>query len=535
MYKIMIVDDEILVRVGLKSTIDWNSLGFELVAEAANGEQAYELFLSKEPDVVLTDIRMPKMDGLKLTELVKAKNPKAKIVILTCYDEFGYVREALKLGASNYILKSEIEDEELINLLKNIHNELDAEMGKIERYSILQRQISLNMNVLKEKLLNDVIDSKISAGKEFYGKCESLGLDFDNGKFTLAVLYKDNMEDFIDYTQRDWQLLDSGLVNIVNEILGDRGYKFLISPRGSNFVILMIINRAAKTETEGVMARIQEAALKYLNISVTAVLSSSYESIFSTADAYRACERDSQQMFYNERGSLICSGTFIPGEGSIKDFRANYAKPLLGLMDEDDMKMVADMLVNIEGVFREKHISPVQAKLHYIGLVNDVLEYYSGCFSENELKDFMTYSNKVLNSVRIADVGRLLSDFTEKVSKAVKSNHMANSRNIIHNAISYIEKNYDKKISLESLAAHINLSKQYLSYIFKRETGENVTVYINRVKVEKAKEMIKKYDYKVKELFDKVGFSDQQYFCKTFKKVTGRTIAEYREEIVKRA
>lgn len=536
MYRIMIVDDEILVRVGLKSTVDWNALGFEIIGEAANGEQAYEMFLKLEPDVILTDIKMPRMDGLKLTELVKAKNPKVRVIILTCYDDFAYAREALKHGASNYILKSEIEDDELINLLKSIQGELDSERGKIDRYSMLQRQINSNINVLKEKLLSDLLDSKVMADNDFYTKCEIMDLSIRDKNYLLAVLYKDNVEDFVNYSDRDWQLLDSGILNIAMEILNEKDMSFLISSKGNCFTILLIKDRIQFSEIEALMERIRDSILKYLNIWVSIVLSSEFKLVSQAANVYKECEKASQMMFYNNKGSIIYSRRIDSREINIIELREAYTKPLLNFMDEEDLPKANEILVNIENALAEKHTSPVQAKLYYISLVNDILEHYYGCISdEHEVNDYANYSNLILNSTRIANITRLVKIFIDGVINLIKENRMKNSKYIIHQAKSYIEKNFEKKISLESLASHINLSKQYLCYIFKRETGENVSVYINKIRVEKAKDLIKKYDYKVKELFDKVGFSDQQYFCKTFKKVTGITIAEYKEEILKKA
>ena len=123
------------------------------MADASNGEQALELFKLHKPDVVLADVKMPKMDGLELLELIKADKPNTKVLILTCYDEFSFARKALKLGASGYILKSEIEDEELIGLLNKLREELDLESGSIEKYYKLEKQINSNLDYLKEKLL----------------------------------------------------------------------------------------------------------------------------------------------------------------------------------------------------------------------------------------------------------------------------------------------------------------------------------------------------------------------------------------------
>lgn len=536
MYKIMIVDDEILVRIGLKSTINWEEIGFTIAAEASNGEQAYELFQRYAPEVILTDIRMPKMDGLKLTELVKSRNPKVKVVILTCYDEFAYAREALKLGASHYILKSEIEDDELIHLMEKIRGELDVEMGRIEKFSMLQHQINSNINVLKEKMLNDLIDSKVRINKDFYLKCESLNFSVEDTSFLLMGLYKDNMDDFANYSQSDWQLMDYGIINIASEILGEKSLQFLVSTRNSGFIFLIGKSGISVRDMEPVIKRIKDSVLKYLNISVSAVLSGIFNDIAQTGGIFKECDHKSQIMFYSGRGVMIHTNNAELGEVNTVEFKERYTKQLLEQMDEEDLQAAREVVYNLEKVFTEKQAVPMQVKLYYISLINDVLEHYYGCFSdEHEFNDYSNYSNLILKADKMSDITRLGSIFAEGVISSIKNNRMTNSRNIIHKAISYIDKNYYEKVSLESLAAYTNLSKQYLCYIFKRETGENVSVYINKVRVEKAKELIKKHDYRVKELFDKVGFSDQQYFCKTFKKVTGMTIAEYKEEITKRA
>jgi two-component system, response regulator YesN len=129
MYKVIIVDDEVLVRVGLKTTINWEANGFTIIAEASDGEQGYEQYKKHSPDVIITDIRMRKKDGLWLVEKVKKENPNIKILVLTCYDDFDYARKALKFGVDEYILKSEVEDEELIAVMQSIKKKLDTDRG----------------------------------------------------------------------------------------------------------------------------------------------------------------------------------------------------------------------------------------------------------------------------------------------------------------------------------------------------------------------------------------------------------------------
>jgi len=534
MYKVMIVDDEILVRVGLKSTIDWESIGFTIVAEASNGEQAIEMFERHRPDVILTDIRMPKMDGLQLTEAVKKRDPKVKVAILTCYDEFSYAREALKLGASSYILKSEVEDDELINLMTNIRRELDLEMGKMERYCILQHQINSNINDLKEKLLSDLIDSKLVENKEFYSRCRNLNFDVERTAFMLIVLYKDNIDELTDCSDKDWKLLDYGVINIISEILNEQGLKFLINTREDGFVILLNRDCIDLKEIELAVGRIRDSVEQYLNISLSAVLSRKFENIFSSSEAFKECTGKSDMMFYFNRGSIILSHTPELQKANIIELKEKYTRKILNQMDEENLDKAYEILGELESMFKEKVVYPINVKLYFISLINDILEHYYGCIlNKDELNDYSNYNSIILNASKMTDAARMIKVFMTEVVNSVKQNLVDNSKNIIIKIINFIEKNYCEKISLESLAAHVNLSKQYLCYLFKRETGQNISVYINNVRIDRAKELIRRHDYKVKEIYDMVGFSDQQYFCKIFKKVSGMTVAQYKDKIMK--
>ena len=478
MYKVMIVDDEILVRVGLKSTINWEAIDFAIVAEASNGEQAYELFQKHEPDVILTDIKMPKMNGLKLTELVKAKRPNTKIIILTCYDDFSYAREALKLGASNYLLKSEIENKELVNLMENIHSELDSEMGKIERYSILQRQINSNINVLKEKLLSDLIDSKINIDQEFFSKCESLNVNLKGGRYALAVLYKDNMENFSGYTDADWQIMDSGVINITSELLGEKSLSFLMSSSGNSFILLINMEGFHAGEMETVIPRVKDSILKYLNISLTVIVSRVFDHLSLVGNIYRECREKSKVMFYNDRGSVVFSESLTFSDAKTNELKEKYTKALMACVDEEDLNRANEIVRNIGKEFVNKFTDPIQVKFYCISLINDLVEHYSGCIpDENRNYYYSNLSNLILNAAYMKDVANLIEFFVSEIVNSVYDNRVINSKKIIHKAMSYINSNYDKKITLESLASHVSLSKQYLCHFFKRETGENISIH----------------------------------------------------------
>jgi two-component system response regulator YesN len=167
MKKILIADDEFLVRLGLKTTIDWQTHGFEIVGEAKNGKEALELFEQFNPDILLTDIRMPIMDGLELIQAIKQKKKTLKSIILTHYDDFNYAKEAIKLGASEYILKSDLNSDNLFNILNRLSNEIDSETAKSGEFPQIEKSNLTDNYELCQQLLIRLADEGFKSQNDF--------------------------------------------------------------------------------------------------------------------------------------------------------------------------------------------------------------------------------------------------------------------------------------------------------------------------------------------------------------------------------
>lgn len=217
MYKVLIVDDEVLVRIGLKNTIDWESIGFTVVAEASNGEQGYAQYLKHEPDVVITDIKMPKKDGLWLTDKIHKLSKDVKILVLTCYDEFQFARTALKNGASDYMLKSEIVDEELVALMQKFKNELD----EASDHRPARPQTITNQNAIKRSLLNDLIKVKFELDSKLLERFMAQGFKTEQTKYAFLYLQnkiKDNQSS---------KTISETTINLIIDHLNERGIVYL--------------------------------------------------------------------------------------------------------------------------------------------------------------------------------------------------------------------------------------------------------------------------------------------------------------------
>lgn len=531
----MIVDDEILVRVGLKSTIDWESLGFTVVAEASNGEQALEYYKTHKPDVVLTDIRMPKKDGLQLTEIIKKENPKVKILILTCYDDFSYAREALKLGASDYILKSEIEDEELEKIMQDIRHSLDMESEKQEEYFYLKNQITSNMAALKDKMLDDLIKSNIKIDEDFYLKCREMDFDIKDKKLMLAALYREDAEKFGSISDKDLQLMNFAIANITSEILNENGLTFLMSKNDNNLFLLICGDQISDSGIVPVFSKIKNSVGQYLDIPLSIVYSRRFDDIMQTGKAFEDCEKSSQLIFYSGESSVFKTLDKEFKDINIIEIKKRYEQVLLNCLDEEKLDKAFEVIDELEMFFKNNLVFPLKVRIFYSNLMTNALEYYNSYFSNyDELREYTDNYNLIMKAARLKDVTSLIKEFVINLVKHIEEYRLNNSNRIINKAIDFINKNYGQDISLQSLASHLNLSKHYVCYLFKKETGENISSYINKVRIEKAKHLILESNCKIKEVYDKLGFSDQQYFCKIFKKITGMTVVQYRDSILKK-
>lgn len=535
MYKVLIVDDEVLVRVGLKSTIDWESLGFSVVAEAANGEQAYEAYKLHKPEVILTDIKMPKQDGLWLTRKIREENTQAKILILTCYDDFSNAREALKSGADDYILKSEADDEELIKIISGIKEELDAELSEQETYNHLKEQIDINLEALREKLLDRLLKVDVATDEKLPMQCFNLGLTIEDTHLALIMLSRDDAERRADFTEKEWQQMNNAILNMASGVLKESKLSYLAKVMDNAFVMILSDKELDAGKARGIASTICTSVAQYFDIPLSGAVSPIFDTIEDTVKVYQELCLKAEQLFYRDESCVINACDITPQNINIFAIRKDYEQKLINFMDEEDEEKTLESLMNTEAFFRQNNAKTIEVKLFYSNMASNIFERYNHCFKEtNEIRDYTYYHSKMMSMTKMKNIIQLMKEIILLVIRNIKNYRLANSNYIIRKAIEYIEKNYHQEVSLKSLAEYLNLSKHYVCYLFRKETGENISLYVNKVRIEKAKQLVLDSNNKIKDIYDRVGFSDQQYFSKIFKKITGMTVIQYRDSVLKR-
>jgi len=532
MIKVLIVDDEVMFRIGVKSCIKWNNYGYELIGEAENGEQALQIIKTKKPDIVFTDIKMPVMDGLELTKAIVRDYPGIIVVILSCYNDFEYVKEALKLGARDYILKLSMKPDDLVELLLKFKEMIVRQKLEKEQEDAIRQEFNVNINKLKEEFLKRILFEKNNlAPVEFDKKAEVLGLRIRyNSNFVILIM----IDDYLNALEviKDERLFEFAFINIANEITNKYAAGEVIRIKDRLFACIASIENCSKGESSNIIAKIIRdinlSTKKYLNYTISAGSSSNSGNI------------NEIHKLYSEASAALDKGFYYGNEyfgyyaERCKNVDLNYSidleteGKLMHALETNNIKEVIELLHLIFKCFNDdyppEHVRAVAKEIIYI--FNRSLKNYGGNL-------FNIFNENPMNIINNANTMRTIQSWFEGFAESVvhKINELKGNyfRGEIIKVVDYIKANMHKSISLKDAARIANMSEKYFCVLFKKETGKNFVDYVNDEKVNRAKELLKNPDIKIYEVAQLAGFTNEGYFSKIFKKYSGYTPQEYKK------
>jgi two-component system response regulator YesN len=308
--KILIVDDEIFVRMGIKTTYDWSKYGFEIIGEAEDGIEAMDIFMKHKPDIVLVDIKMPRMNGIDFIAKVKDINPYCRFIVLSCYNEFEYVREAMKLGVRDYIIKTTMKRNELIEVIKKVAGEIKAEKEKLNVLNAEKRENYVNKPIVIKKFLNDVIEKIETNESSISRKISDFQLEIDVPNLFIILISLDNYKELKQkYDPKDYDLITFGVANISQEILRQytKGYVF---KRSSNELVCFVtFDRDTNVIQEKeilsfIAADIMKSVKEFLNIDISLGISGSIDSFSQIGEGYSNALSALRRKFFTGPNSI---------------------------------------------------------------------------------------------------------------------------------------------------------------------------------------------------------------------------------------
>lgn len=540
MLKLILVDDEVFVRLGIKKTIDWGSIGYEIAGEAEDGQKALEMAREIHPDVVLTDIQMPKMNGLELIKALKIELPNTKTIVLSCHKDFDYVREAMQSwGALDYLLKFSIQPEDLIKVMKNVKESIEQERSRYNETLEAQWKLNANISDLRSKFINELLDGCIDISVLDAKQLKKMGVKIAMEGLYAALCIRFDFYYTVIKEQnplKSKNLLIFSIFNIVDEIICNKSLNGNILQRNENEFGIIISFPASEAVQPGVLKdlslQIVDLLKKYINVSVSIGISNFTDRIDKLGKVYSEAQEISEYRLFNGTGSINTyedvfqdtSGCFFDStiEKSLRTFLENRMKA-------DAKNLLCGMF---DDIVSDRKLSPMKLKNELTEIMNvfsSVVRQYKGIIRDvTDEKGNDPYTS-LAQCETIKETRQWFDIFIEKYILYLERMISRIYSTEVEKAVEYINMSYTEDIRLKDVADYVHISETYLSIIFKKETGQYFTDYLNDLRIKKARELLKSGNINVTEVGEMVGYASTSYFSRVFKQLTGINPLDYKK------
>lgn len=541
MLKIFLAEDEVIVRETIKRMIPWEDLGFELVGEAADGEMSLPLLLRQKPDLLITDIKMPFMDGLTLAKVAKKEIPGLKVVILSGYDDFNYAKQAINIGVEDYLLKP-ITKNALIERLTEIRSRYEHEKTQKEYYEKFHRE----MQAYEKNSSRDFFEALVSGSMdmmEIYRRSEKLGLDIVAEAYNVLIFTMNCEEDFSGQREgySEWE---AESLELLEEFFSENTSAMLFRCNIFSYGVLIKgqketieeNTRSCVSEIQRILDRKEQKRQWFVAAGEPVErLSQIQKSYYSASRAFsQRYLYDENILYYDEMASMEKKNVTEDDSTYLQKVDVNALNPVIlqkflsnGLLEETE-NFVKDYFYAIgqeplESLVFRNYVTlnvrfSVMSFLKEIGCDTRTLE-------QEDTEDVLSESSKSLENA-IAYAEKIISQ-----AIALRDQNSGNkNRSILKTAVDFIDSHYmEEDMSLNKAANAANVSANHFSALFSQNMGQTFIEYLTNLRMNKAKEYLRCTSMRSSEIAGEIGYKDAHYFSYLFKKTQGMTPSDYRK------
>lgn len=531
MLKVFLVEDEFVVREGIKKNVNWEAHGYEFCGEASDGELAFPMIQKLKPDIVITDIRMPFMDGLELSRLIKKEMPWIEIIILTGHQEFEYAKEGIKLGVAQYLSKP-ISGEELLREVGEVAVRIEEKRKELEIKEKYEKEMEENLLKEQKELFQYLVTGSKSV-TELLELGEKLGMDLSAMWYSIVLMKtqstnhaQDEYSNSIIEIEGRWKKLDDKMqVLTFDRNLEGKAILFRADSKEELEQLQKdYLNQMKEILDEYEQVRyfggIGEPVNRLRELSVSFERAShAFAHRYLIGDSRILSSTDMEQSVYQEQDE------FHINDVNTKQIDRNKIKEFLKLGDKGEVIYFVDEFFKALGAgVMKSNIFRQYITMDAYFCVVDFVEGLQLQREEIEAPDVMSGALQSQESA-IQYVIRIMTKAVELREKTASNRY----GDIVDEVMSYIEKNYAQEdLSLNLLASHVNFSPNHLSMIFSQQTGQTFIKYLTDFRMNKAKELLRCTNKRSSVIAMEVGYKDSHYFSYLFKKTQGMTPTQYR-------
>lgn len=533
MLKVLIADDEAIVRVGLKSLIDWEAHGFLLVGEANNGKKAWELFKKYAPDILITDLKMPQVDGLELLKKISGSSVSCRAVVLSNYDDFHLVKQAMKLGACDYLLKLEMEPEQLLKTLDALAREIALKRAEQSRQVQIKQDIKTGLEVLRREFLREIACMGHFDPDYFLDGVARYEIKLDLERIYCLVLQVGNGYKLENMDSEQVSSIETAMINICEETMGQdgRGYCFPINPQK----LAMLVSPSKGAPAGELIIRqsrnMVEMLKHYLGLITTVGVS---EPACSPCQVPRAFEQATEALRYRffKDNDQVIRWDKIRSFPTPKDVYSvlPYRAQLEQAFENARVRDLENCLKLISREIAESGLSQEGAchgALQLYFITNEILAQRN-LQPEQVLVSSRRSHRDFLEIVNLEQIQTWLVQLQKDLIEFLQAGEATDYPWMIREVKRFVLQNYSKQLSLSEVAELVGLTPSYFSTLFKQHVGVNYSEYLTNVRLEEGKELLLNSALRVYEISHLIGYPNHYYFHRLFKKRMGVTPLEFR-------
>lgn len=525
---VLVADDEKIIRSAIVKTIDWAAFGISSVYEARNGKEALSLFLQHHPEIIITDIRMPLMDGIELIKEVRKIASDIQVIYITGFADVSYLQSAVKNAAADYILKP-VDPQELLAALEKCVKKSSLQAERREYVESMEKLVRISTPLLTRQLLTHVLYATYPSKQSVLDS-----LAFLNSPIDLEASYQTTIFSFQKgerFSQLDDDIQCVGITNIAEEILRKNGTGYMCHLGNLEFACILLLNEDER-KTIQVLKSIQDSVLQYLGSSSFAVIGPTVEGFFNIQESFNYAHQGLQQQFRFSPNSIVSyddcrpaapQSTYTLGEETLLTLSSLVYS---GNLEEANRqwKQIFTEASSAFATIREIHGLCILLCSHIF------LNFGKRYLSQEGNAFFLSFISRLETARYMEDFERLVETFFQDFYTLFLSQKISRKQHIVSEIQQYVLDNLEANLTIKDISSQVFLAPTYLCAIFKEGTGDTINAFITKHKMDYAAQLLSSGDYRVYEVAKKLAYTDVKYFSNLFKRHFGVSPSEYMEK-----
>lgn len=532
MIRMVVVDDKEDIVQGIKTLGGWESMGIEVAGTAANGRDALEIIRRTDPQILITDIRMPVMDGLELTEKALQFKPQLKIILLSGYDDFAYAQKAVRLGAREYLLKPAPIDT-IVAAVRKVQHVISAETRSYLENEKLRQRVRESMPLLRKEYFTALLTLETETPEDMAEKIRYLGVDIGIRDFCVLVFSLDDGETLSLSFER-YNLIMNGVIAKLEEAFAGRFRHIVFNSRQFEVTVIANVTAADRMQVFALAESARKQVRDAVGLSVSAGIGRYYPMPGSISVSYQEACRALENKFLLGKGIVVGFDDVNIGSPERPPFQCalNREAELIQYIQIGAVERVQELFdTYVDTLQRQNAGHPRRIRSCLCQLLLTVCRELArdGIDPQECIGDELECVGVLEKTKSLADARCQLSREFSAIAGHIAGLRRTKEKKSIDVISAYIDQNYTRDITLNDISRHVYLSPSYVSMLIKNHFGESFVERITRLRVEKAKLLLLENGSRVYEVAEQVGYADRRYFSDIFKKTVGMTPKEYED------